>query len=177
MCKRDVNMFFFFSRRRRHTRCGRDWSSDVCSSDLIEAVAGFRLERRRAGTEHPRTVATYGPLQVGRGRGPRRANRRHDPAACCVELLVARSRGPPREFLDTVAREARVRVTVDEAWDGAPAAAVYLTNVLRKRPKVAHPPDGGDRPALAEHEGVLEHRHVSERGAASRRTLGRRRND
>src|SRR5690554_6845126 len=26
---------FFFSSRRRHTRCGRDWSSDVCSSDLV----------------------------------------------------------------------------------------------------------------------------------------------
>src|SRR2546429_4803982 len=26
---------FFFSSRRRHTRCSRDWSSDVCSSDLI----------------------------------------------------------------------------------------------------------------------------------------------
>src|SRR2546422_1120810 len=29
--------FFFFSSRRRHTRCSRDWSSDVCSSDLGEA--------------------------------------------------------------------------------------------------------------------------------------------
>src|SRR3712207_7193930 len=28
--------FFFFSSRRRHTRYWRDWSSDVCSSDLIE---------------------------------------------------------------------------------------------------------------------------------------------
>src|SRR5690554_8041457 len=28
---------FFFSSRRRHTRCGRDWSSDVCSSDLDHA--------------------------------------------------------------------------------------------------------------------------------------------
>src|SRR2546429_3511706 len=27
-------MVFFFSSRRRHTRCSRDWSSDVCSSDL-----------------------------------------------------------------------------------------------------------------------------------------------
>src|SRR5439155_13586761 len=27
--------FFFFSSRRRHTRWPRDWSSDVCSSDLI----------------------------------------------------------------------------------------------------------------------------------------------
>src|SRR5699024_11815794 len=27
-------LFFFFSSRRRHTRSKRDWSSDVCSSDL-----------------------------------------------------------------------------------------------------------------------------------------------
>src|SRR5947209_20437807 len=32
--------FFFFSSRRRHTRYWRDWSSDVCSSDLS------RVERR-----------------------------------------------------------------------------------------------------------------------------------
>src|SRR5436305_162451 len=32
---------FFFTSRRRHTRCGRDWSSDVCSSDLSAEV---RLE-------------------------------------------------------------------------------------------------------------------------------------
>src|SRR5216684_5325527 len=30
-------MSFFFSSRRRHTRCSRDWSSDVCSSDLTLA--------------------------------------------------------------------------------------------------------------------------------------------
>src|SRR5256884_2546816 len=33
----DISVFvclFFFSSRRRHTRCSRDWSSDVCSSDL-----------------------------------------------------------------------------------------------------------------------------------------------
>src|SRR5439155_19119074 len=29
--------FFFFSSRRRHTRWPRDWSSDVCSSDLAAA--------------------------------------------------------------------------------------------------------------------------------------------
>src|SRR5256884_4026969 len=29
---------FFFSSRRRHTRCSRDWSSDVCSSDLVAFV-------------------------------------------------------------------------------------------------------------------------------------------
>src|SRR6266498_1158463 len=31
-----ILFFFFFSSRRRHTRCGRDWSSDVCSSDLAD---------------------------------------------------------------------------------------------------------------------------------------------
>src|SRR5205809_4064524 len=31
---------FFFSSRRRHTRCSRDWSSDVCSSDLVRPVNG-----------------------------------------------------------------------------------------------------------------------------------------
>src|SRR5438105_14927768 len=31
-------MVFFFSSRRRHTRSTRDWSSDVCSSDLINWV-------------------------------------------------------------------------------------------------------------------------------------------
>src|SRR5699024_12126855 len=30
-----------FSSRRRHTRSKRDWSSDVCSSDLVQASAGF----------------------------------------------------------------------------------------------------------------------------------------
>src|SRR5205809_5838456 len=30
---------FFFSSRRRHTRCSRDWSSDVCSSDLPNKLA------------------------------------------------------------------------------------------------------------------------------------------
>src|SRR2546421_5919678 len=30
-----LKLFFFFSSRRRHTRSDRDWSSDVCSSDLL----------------------------------------------------------------------------------------------------------------------------------------------
>src|SRR5690606_39442504 len=49
--------FFFFSSRRRHTRFSRDWSSDVCSSDLTAGekpanlmapflVIGLRAEMR-----------------------------------------------------------------------------------------------------------------------------------
>src|SRR5690606_39827865 len=33
---------FFFSSRRRHTRFSRDWSSDVCSSDLFLQAAAVR---------------------------------------------------------------------------------------------------------------------------------------
>src|ERR1039458_9376273 len=49
ICVRKVDLVrnvFFFSSRRRHTRCLSDWSSDVCSSDLFDSAA----ERRpRAG--------------------------------------------------------------------------------------------------------------------------------
>src|SRR2546428_10804359 len=43
-------MFFFFSSRRRHTRSDRDWSSDVCSSDLsivlpATALGAFSMAR------------------------------------------------------------------------------------------------------------------------------------
>src|SRR5690606_2250575 len=33
-----IFLFFFFSSRRRHTRFSRDWSSDVCSSDLLSFI-------------------------------------------------------------------------------------------------------------------------------------------
>src|SRR6478672_4101466 len=42
--------FFFFSSRRRHTRSDRDWSSDVCSSDLQHATARW-LARYHADVE------------------------------------------------------------------------------------------------------------------------------
>src|SRR5439155_8065612 len=37
-----IIFFFFFSSRRRHTRWPRDWSSDVCSSDLIRLAEAYR---------------------------------------------------------------------------------------------------------------------------------------
>src|SRR6266498_5135856 len=50
--------FFFFSSRRRHTRCGRDWSSDVCSSDLL---AGFV---QACGLVRPDGIETLEPKSV-----------------------------------------------------------------------------------------------------------------
>src|SRR5439155_6654236 len=34
---------FFFSSRRRHTRWPRDWSSDVCSSDLLSTALSLKI--------------------------------------------------------------------------------------------------------------------------------------
>src|SRR2546422_8189954 len=56
---------FFFSSRRRHTRCSRDWNSDVCSSDLV------------ADDEHGDAVQTRNELARPRG-----LNRRQDHAGC-----------------------------------------------------------------------------------------------
>src|SRR3712207_9357929 len=44
-------MEFFFSSRRRHTRYWRDWSSDVCSSDLEQEEAGAVVVGRRSYEE------------------------------------------------------------------------------------------------------------------------------
>src|SRR5699024_11346209 len=49
--------YFFFSSRRRHTRSKRDWSSDVCSSDLTGGEAlgvdvGELLELERSLHRH-----------------------------------------------------------------------------------------------------------------------------
>src|SRR5207248_7413073 len=62
-------VFFFFSSRRRHTRSYGDWSSDVCSSDLMEGVP------RRSGEARaePREL-----LRIGEGRLPFALVGRHD---------------------------------------------------------------------------------------------------
>src|SRR2546428_2505740 len=50
--------FFFFSSRRRHTRSDRDWSSDVCSSDLI-GVARREMEKHSAACPKRPSVCEY----------------------------------------------------------------------------------------------------------------------
>src|SRR5438045_9470088 len=42
---------FFFSSRRRHTRCLSDWSSDVCSSDLLAKVVATGLSEFQSASQ------------------------------------------------------------------------------------------------------------------------------
>src|SRR2546421_1610226 len=66
---------FFFSSRRRHTRSDRDWSSDVCSSDLLRLRDGLVLQPQEPAARlpedrrllHAQPRARYG--QSGDGGG------------------------------------------------------------------------------------------------------------
>src|SRR5207249_7085525 len=50
---------FFFSSRRRHTRSKRDWSSDVCSSDLGELIAAIGQRTRIISISHVAFATGY----------------------------------------------------------------------------------------------------------------------
>src|SRR5690554_4853922 len=69
---------FFFSSRRRHTRCGRDWSSDVCSSDLRQprGAPGGTAQRR-----HRHHLRRRPRRHAGRRPDPRPARGGARPAA------------------------------------------------------------------------------------------------
>src|SRR5207249_8275210 len=59
---------FFFSSRRRHTRSKRDWSSDVCSSDLFlgqEHPDSTRIVLSHGGFRFWLTVAILASLAIG----------------------------------------------------------------------------------------------------------------
>src|SRR5205809_4843561 len=72
---RSDSFSFFFSSRRRHTSCSRDWSSDVCSSDLRRLKAGLRTyglkvidayEHTTAKVSHCRTAQAVRTTQARR---------------------------------------------------------------------------------------------------------------
>src|SRR2546430_13589203 len=71
----DVYFFFFFSSRRRHTRFDCDWSSDVCSSDLVSPLLGKLVEPDVVGGDE------MAPLEDPKARPPdlgrRLAGRQH----------------------------------------------------------------------------------------------------
>src|SRR5437870_9719727 len=62
---------FFFSSRRRHTRWPRDWSSDVCSSDLRLFERLFNDHEMVWKTPHPRILMAAETNGNGHGQGRR----------------------------------------------------------------------------------------------------------
>src|SRR5437899_12114088 len=67
---------FFFSSRRRHTRCLSDWSSDVCSSDLpapSTAAGSTRRSRRKATRSSDGTSGQHVQARPQGEQGPDRA--------------------------------------------------------------------------------------------------------
>src|SRR5690606_40389671 len=81
-----IFVFFFFSSRRRHTRFSRDWSSDVCSSDL-EQHGGDHSDRaavrpvaqdQSEGDDHrrgQRVARSVAQQQIGRASCRERVER------------------------------------------------------------------------------------------------------
>src|SRR6266508_5520130 len=59
---------FCFSSRRRHTRWPRDWSSDVCSSDLEVTRSGEQLQREVGEIQHA-FEALQRIVERGQGQG------------------------------------------------------------------------------------------------------------
>src|SRR5258705_9582606 len=81
---------FFFSSRRRHTRCLSDWSSDVCSSDLMIRRPRPRRRVRRAVHLFPSPAHAH-PLLPNP-----RPERVADAGRAAVELGVVLERRPQR---------------------------------------------------------------------------------
>src|SRR5439155_10614680 len=83
-------LFFFFSSRRRHTRWPRDWSSDVCSSDLaapdytlsLSPTAALAIERGATGTTTVTITRTNftGAVTLSLGSAPAGVTGSFDPA-------------------------------------------------------------------------------------------------
>src|SRR5690606_39580249 len=89
-----LSSFFFFSSRRRHTRFSRDWSSDVCSSDLSAALVTDLKQRGLLdetlviwGGEFGRTPMVETNPALGRSLG-----RDHHPQAFKIGRASCRER-------------------------------------------------------------------------------------
>src|SRR5256885_7259375 len=87
------SFFFFFSSRRRHTRLQGDWSSDVCSSDLVPGQRARRLRCRRrrkppASSLRPRSGRALQQRRADGSRGGAVDARLDRPIRLHPQLLV-----------------------------------------------------------------------------------------
>src|SRR5690348_18436982 len=104
-------MFFFFSSRRRHTRWTGDWSSDVCSSDLLDRRTSEVFETL-FGQDAERIVRSY-PHQLSGGQRQR--------------VLIAQAIACRPSVLEIGRASCRERV-----WNSVLAGAVYRENSVSR---------------------------------------------
>src|SRR5690606_39909998 len=88
---------FFFSSRRRHTRFSRDWSSDVCSSDLIIIkTSGEFSKNRRSAIPLDEMFDTRGKFPIGNlVKGQIKAFVMH-PGISYIPLIIRNKRSEER---------------------------------------------------------------------------------
>src|SRR5256884_6624694 len=122
-----VFSFFFFSSRRRHTRCSRDWSSDVCSSDLVVRQALHSLEGQSL-------VRYVSPADSRVTKYEHRLQEvfnfyRHEIAILCLLLL----RGPQTPG------ELRSRSERMHSFDDLSAVQSSLQHLMKREPPLVKP--------------------------------------
>src|SRR3712207_8279550 len=93
---------FFFSSRRRHTRYWRDWSSDVCSSDLAERAREGGLRPAGVGARRERPVTPRGLEGWGRRPGDHSHHEGRGPGRDQVGEVVEPGRGPAELLVGTL---------------------------------------------------------------------------
>src|SRR3989449_8137545 len=128
--------FFFFSSRRRHTRCSRDWSSDVCSSDLLGHPFGMKgkeaLRDRRVRNDAPQEF--HAELRPHRLEEPRT----DDDAEY----------GDPRLGSDHLSPHVKTRVGVTSTTTESDASSAAPRGMSRARPWTMTPLRCAFRPSL-----------------------------
>src|SRR5699024_10608564 len=107
-----ITFFFFLTSRRLHTRSKRDWSSDVCSSDLLDLPGGVGIEGRPQREREGGDAEGLLP-QIDRGvRGPSPQLEQDgfELGTPCGELeTVAAAGGPSRRLCTTPASVSSLR--------------------------------------------------------------------
>src|SRR5205814_2876392 len=102
--------FFFFSSRRRHTRCLSDWSSDVCSSDL---VLGWVRQQACKEALIPATV-THGSLYTMEGDLQRDSRPSYKTIQASFLTLKSATEEETRSEERRVGKEGRYQITTEQ---------------------------------------------------------------
>src|SRR3712207_6531779 len=115
--------FFFFSSRRRHTRYWRDWSSDVCSSDLRRTTVP-----RRCARPPLRCRSNSCPC---RATAPISCRLRRSGAGCARTSPTATATAPPR--ISAAASPPPRRSSIRTPAPSLTASGSKIGSTLRRR--------------------------------------------